>query len=539
MGLCGLFRYVKDADLERRAWKHRDVKGHLVIDGSQFCHWFYRSGKLDAINGGQYPEFYQNVTDFFMKLTLSGIVPHVVFEGIHKSQKLTDGYRLEKAEKRSRLNGLPQLAYATLRNVLTDMQIQSYRADGEGDEACVKIAKYLECPVLSNDSDFYIFNIPGGYIQLCDLKFSCENRVEADVYFRDVFAREVLGLHESDLLYMIPSILGNDLFPNILEGNIAEQLNTVPKKGWQEIDWIFSYLKNQTPPLDVRSCLDTFDDENLKKQFEAVASYYNPSAQNPEKPLASPIANAPEWFLKQHRKHAIPYMLVDALVNQKQHHNTSLVSLPIRQCCYCILELEDVREYHMNDHKAIISNVQCADLSLPSFRVIRVQDADGNKSRLFSLLGLTNDLPQDIEEKEKLFLSTIVFWKAKKAPYSYLVKALLACFVVCSSSLKTLQTVRNSDTCKYSEYKVLGTWLHDRRLFMDWQSIYNDAVALTTLLRCFSVVLCPSEIYDGKIVMSLASHLDGIDGVIERLQHFNLRKYHGLCRLIGEHSEPS
>ena len=523
MGLWGLVRYVKVADLERRAWEHRDVKGHLVIDGSQFCHWFYISGKLDAINGGQYPEFYQNVTDLFNKLTLSGIVPHVVFEGIHKSQKLTDEHRLKKVEKGSRLNGLPQLAYATLRNVLTDMHIQSYRADGEGDEACVQIAKHLKCPVLSNDSDFYIFNIPGGYIQLCDLKFNSENRVEADVYCRELFARDVLGFSESDLLYMIPSILGNDLFPNILEGKIAEQLSTVPKDGGQEIEWIFSYLK-KIAPLDVQSCLDTFDDENLEKQFEAVKSYYNPPAQSPEDLLESPVVNlsAPEWFLRQHRKNAIPYMLVDSLVNHKQHHSNSLVSKPIRQCCYRILELENVMEYHMSDHKAITSQVQCADFSLPSFREIHVQDADEHKSLLFSILGLTNDLPQDIEEKEKLFLSTIVFWKAKKAPPSYLVKALLASFVVCNSS--TLQTVRNR------KYTDLGTWLHDRRLFMDWQSIYNDAEALTILLRCFSVILCPSQIYDGKIMMSLASHSDGIDSVIECLEHFNLRKYRALCR---------
>ena len=54
MGLCGLVRYIKEVDPDRRAWEHRDVKGHLVIDGSQFCHWFYKSGKLDAINGGTY-----------------------------------------------------------------------------------------------------------------------------------------------------------------------------------------------------------------------------------------------------------------------------------------------------------------------------------------------------------------------------------------------------------------------------------------------------------------------------------------------------
>ena len=551
MGVTGLATYIKRVDPNRRAWKHQQqIEGPLVIDGSQLCYQFYRSKRLDVINGGEYPEFYKKVSKFLENLQQSGIVPHVVFEGIDKGQKLTDNYLLKrKAERhmktqreletRVSMSGLPQLAYTTLCNVLTDLNINCYVADGEGDEGCVRIAKFLNCPVLSNDSDYYLFDIPNGYIQLGEFEPPDHpNRTIAiaDVYYRDLFVREVLRFHEGDLLYLIPSLLGNGIVPCILNGHIAKQISRAePRRGSQDLDWIFSYLKQMS---SLQSCLGSIDNAELTKQVEDVTTYYNPDPLNPADLLRSPIANAdlPQWFMLEYRKHAIPYMLVDALVNGKQHHSDLLVSIHIRKCCYRILGVELVKEYHIKDNRAVRASVKWADsdLNLPNVSQVPDMPQGERKSHLFSILGVTHaQWPVDVQEQEKLFVSTIMFWKAKMRPSSYLVKALLACFVICSSTnTETLQAARRGK-CRYipEEYKRSTNWLSDRQLFLDWQSVYRDSVALSILLQC-SPELCPSKIYDGKIAMSLSSRAEGIDGVVASLETFDVDKYRALCRFI-------
>ena len=529
MGVRGLAEYIKRVDYSRRAWKRREqIKGPLVIDGSQLCYHLYKSRepKLDVTNGGQYPEFYQEVNNFFRKLQQSRIVPHVVFEGVDKGQKLTDENILKKKresymevqtelETRDVMTGLPQLAFTTLCNVLTDLSINCYVADGEGDEGCVKIAKFLNCPVLSDDSDFYLFDIPKGYIQLGDLKFEpsrCPNRVVADVYCRDLYIRDVLRFREGDLLYLIPSLLGNGIFPHILRGHIAEQISiTKPRGRSKDIDWVFSYLKVKQMS-SLQSSLRHIGNAELTQRVEDVTAYYKPHPQNPEDLLRSPIANAdlPQWFLIEHRKHAVPYMLVDALVNGKQHHSDLLVSLHIRKCCYRILGVEHVKEYRVDGNVACTAS---AELNLPSVSEVPDRPQDERKSHIFSILGVTQEL-DDVQDADKLFVSTIVFWKTKTDPPPYQVKALLACFLLCSSTNpETLQAARKLRIDE--EYKQSNTWLNDRQRFLDWQSVYEDAVALSILLKCSDLCTYPSKIYDGKIAMSLVSRLDGIDGAVK------------------------
>ena len=547
MGVTGLATYIKHADPNRRACnRQQQIEGPLVIDGSQLCYHLYESRelglKLDVINGGQYPDFYQKVSNFFRKLQQSGIVPHVVFEGVDKGKKLTEENILKKKRERHMkaqrdlktrvsMTGLPQLAYTTLCNVLTDLNINCYVADGEGDEGCVRIAKFLNCPVLSNDSDFYLFNIPNGYIQLGNLKFEpsrSPNRALADVYCRNLFVREVLGICEDagDLLYLIPSLLGNGIFPYILSGHIAEQISKAePRRRSQDIDWIFSYLKQMS---SLQSCLGSIGNAELTQQVEDVTIYYNPDPLKPEDLLRSPIANAdlPEWFLIEHRKHAVPYMLVDALVNRKQHHSDLPVSLHIRKCCYRILGVEHVKEYRVDGNVACTAS---AELNLPSVSEVPDRPPDERKSHIFSILGVTQEL-DDVQDADKLFVSTIVFWKAKTDPPPYQVKALIACFLLCSSSSSNPETLQAARRLRSDEeYKQSNTWLNDRQRFLDWQSVYEDAVSLSILLKCSNLCTCPSKIYDGKIAMSLASRLDGIDDAVASL---DLEKYHVLCRSV-------
>ena len=58
----------------------------------------------------------------------------------------------------------PSLGAEVYVNVLEELKIEYIVVDHEADDSIVGIANFYKCPVLSSDSDFYLFNIKGGYV---------------------------------------------------------------------------------------------------------------------------------------------------------------------------------------------------------------------------------------------------------------------------------------------------------------------------------------------------------------------------------------
>ena len=72
-----------------------------------------------------------------------------------------------------------------------------------------------KCPVISNDSDFFIFNVT--FVSLDSLDMCCtEEKEEQGVACRR-FNREKLlthyGLASAELLHLLASLMGNDYIP--------------------------------------------------------------------------------------------------------------------------------------------------------------------------------------------------------------------------------------------------------------------------------------------------------------------------------------
>ena len=534
MGVSGLTDFIEKNDEERNAWRLVLIEGDLVIDANQLCYQLHSSirfGSLDSSNGGQYPQYYQKVYKFVSNLLESGIEPHFVFEGVDKGKKLTDEYRLGKAKKQlqkqkrlkeGRGNGsmrMPPLAYNVLYNVLREMGMHTYDADGEGDEACVKIANFLRCPVLSNDSDYYLFNIPGGYINLSDLFFELQQPcvAVADIYKRKrLFTNDIFP--DSEFWFLLPAIIGNGIVKGQKGVKIDDISDHILSSKVMSVDCYFEGIHDQQKRM------------KLKKIFEDVKQYYNPCEQNPTDLLKAPLnlrPDLPQWFVEQHRRHAIPYMLVDALVNGRQHHSKSLISLHIRQCCYSILGVREVKEYQIKGNEATIVQVKCAEIKCPLFSGVPSIPQCNREALFFSILGCTPAQLRVVEKKEKSFICSIIFWKTRTAPPCYVIKALLACFVLCSSMPNAIPAKCSPIPIAYKQ----SDWLKDRRLLLEWQGVYKDAIALSVLLQCDLPDICPSKIYDGNIAMFLASKLHSIDDCIPKLK-ISMEKYENLLQIV-------
>ena len=173
MGIPNLTSFVK----EHYQWKSVLVQRgrKIVIDGYSLCYTLY-SQHHDWQLGGDYSEFYTTVSKYFQDLKKLEIVPYIVVDGIdYDNHKLsTTKSRLEQrlevmAGRQSRNDSvLPLFAKSVFVDALRDLGLNFYVANGEADQDVVSLANHFGCPVLGYDSDYFIFNIEGGYIPNID-----------------------------------------------------------------------------------------------------------------------------------------------------------------------------------------------------------------------------------------------------------------------------------------------------------------------------------------------------------------------------------
>ena len=259
MGIRKVTGFVK----HNYEWKYTIVRGKVVIDGYSLCYHLY-SENHEWEMGGEYHEFYKTVTKYFRQLQQMGIVPYVVIDGIdHDNSKYsTVVERCEQKIERianMKFEGtstvaeavLPLLAKTVFVDAVRDFELDFFIADGEADQDVVSLANHLRCPVLGRDSDFFIFNVDGGYIPISDpvdggRAVDLSQKVRFFSY-QDFDAQFSLS---SDFRLFLPFFLGNDFLEGLVSPILGidhttavhKILSTVKRhfKGDHDIDSILS-----------------------------------------------------------------------------------------------------------------------------------------------------------------------------------------------------------------------------------------------------------------------------------------------------------
>ena len=149
----------------------------LVVDGNNLAHHLYFMANLDQNHGGEYQAYQTRVKAFFTALADCGIRPYVVMDGgsgtsdiklqtimDRAKQKVT---RAHDAALTGKKNGiLPILSMVVFEQTLCYMDVPLAKCIGEADCELAALASEWRCPVLSKDSDFFIFNLPAGLLHL-------------------------------------------------------------------------------------------------------------------------------------------------------------------------------------------------------------------------------------------------------------------------------------------------------------------------------------------------------------------------------------
>lgn len=132
---------------------------------------------LDEVHGGEYAAFESLIEKFIKALTDCHIKPYVVLDGgldvsnrkVETAEKNAEKriQRVVQSKKSGNLKQvLPRLADLVFIQTLARLHVQVAKCIGESDQEIAALASEWECPVLSDDSDFYIFDLPAGYLPL-------------------------------------------------------------------------------------------------------------------------------------------------------------------------------------------------------------------------------------------------------------------------------------------------------------------------------------------------------------------------------------
>ncbi|KAM7384138.1 hypothetical protein PAMA_011471 [Pampus argenteus] len=223
MGVHGLTTYVEGNRHFLQDVKFRDSA--LVIDGCSLYFRLYFNHGLDQQHGGDYDAFACLLTQFLSALATCNIQPYVVLDGgMDPSDKKLSTLRqrlqskIKEADSISHgRNGsvLPILTRDVFTQVLIQRGVPLVQCPAEADWEIACLAHQWNCPVLTNDSDFYIFDLPGGYLpirffQWTNLNGKASHRyISARCYTTSSLCHRFGGMNQ-ELLPLFAVLTGND-----------------------------------------------------------------------------------------------------------------------------------------------------------------------------------------------------------------------------------------------------------------------------------------------------------------------------------------
>lgn len=167
MGVRGLTTYIaQNAKQFLKPYELHDCD--VVIDGDNLSSQIYKwLSHCNSAFGGDYDQYYRTVVHVFKLFEKCNVTPYVLLDGGYEQKKL----KVVKQRLRSKIASIkyirptsntstfPLMMREVFVDALRDCGVSLMRCFFEADDEIALLAKKLNCPVLSYDSDFYIHNV--------------------------------------------------------------------------------------------------------------------------------------------------------------------------------------------------------------------------------------------------------------------------------------------------------------------------------------------------------------------------------------------
>uniref|UniRef100_A0A4W4F798 XPG N-terminal domain-containing protein n=1 Tax=Electrophorus electricus TaxID=8005 RepID=A0A4W4F798_ELEEL len=401
MGVLGLKSYIEKNKEALKIYHFKNSK--LIIDGSSLYHSLYFNFHLDQVHGGEYESFEKLVNRFFTNLKVCNIQPYVVLDGGNDTTMKKSDTLLTRAEDRIKRahalstghsgEVLPILTNCVFKQVLHKLKVPFVQCLAEADWEVAALANDWKCPVLSNDSDFYIFNISAGFLPISHFQWkevpeSGKKFITAKLFnVKNLCA--LFNCLNKDLLPLFATILGNDytkldkgLFPDF--STCAR--SSVATRSAVRINGLLMWLShfpdqkaaiktlvgmvNTEHSTTVRITLDQGVKE-YRLRASSIARFFTTGDIQPS--IQGPLQNLPGWMLKPLAEGKLNAIIINTLtlqqvrltfpVENSQLPSSNQTSRPIRQVVYGLLlgtggpGCYEVEEYDRQDLKLTSSRV--------------------------------------------------------------------------------------------------------------------------------------------------------------------------------------
>lgn len=304
----------------------------------------------------------------------------------------------------------------------------------EADKEIVVLSRQWNWPVMSNDSDFFIFDIPAGFIPLSHIDYTEPNLVSVRMYHRTKLA-EHLEIEEA-LLPLVASLIGNDYVTNEMLQPLYQALEIGDNQDFPaKLNAFHRRLpRSATVEEAVRSILGIISNQNekdaLKKAIhESLDEYniYNIAVCDLTCQLETTIGdNIPNYVIKRYRQGQFPVwylpigrtverQILKCQVEDMSQISSNNCSKTLRRIIYGITspESQGIVEWDREGCDLQPSTVTPLVMSevhqVPNLE--NLQELDANQRRnLFHKILESNKAIQSLPEAHQLFAASIRYW---------------------------------------------------------------------------------------------------------------------------------
>ena len=401
----------------------------------------------------------------------------------------------------------------------------------EADSEVASLANAYNCPVLSNDSDFFIFDIEAGYIPLSSFDWK-SSRLTAKIFHRRKLASH-LRIH-AELLPMFASLVGNDYvsidalepFIHALSrsqysmdhssrkearfAGIANMLSTVPDKF--VLQMVSSYGGIQLRQAVEHSLQEySITDSNLLRYFQKRVISSSLRTQNGRE--------IDEWLLRKFREGQFSTNCMSGLTSGKvllrfqvencREKSANYCSQKLRRFVYGILNDDEVynrrgnvamvEEWDREGLKVKPSNVTPYQEGAVRVSLIPCLDAENRLTVLLNALNSNTPSIRLLPEKFKLIAASLRFLKNNAQPplkTNHLTAILCSCIKLQDGSWKQYISLSQSFDRQATQS------------FAQWQCVLRDAVHLNFVLIEPVETPCIHKTFNGRLAHCLLSELD-------------------------------
>ena len=434
----------------------------------------------------------------------------------------------------------------------------SWLLSSEADPDIASLAAKWNCPVISDDSDFFIFDLKAGYVPLKHFRWQ-SGTLKAKLYTAETFCAHMEI--EEGLLPLFASLLSNDVMK--YGGNLKDLYNTLGilnhKDAGEKIETFQEhFLQNnvRSIPEGIEAVVQLCpEDDTIRSELRAVlessVKSYDVADREAERYFPGEIGTScsgldsrnvgpfEREILEKFRRALFPSLCIEAVTVGKVFLNPQIedfsvssahqCSRPLRRFLYGVAGATEVEEFTRDKVKGseikkgeepvLKCKVQSADHELRSIgeplRLATIPSLDEDKRRevVLSILESNTDAIWRRPREDQLFAASVRYWIKHAEPQvreSHL-RALLLCYVTLAKGEHN-QDAAGSDQVDEPDAAAQQNFAGPRKPrfdleaqhnFAQWQCVMQEALNVNFVLQ--EPLRTPRiwSLYDGLLVQRL------------------------------------